>query len=191
MRECRWGDRGRIFGRLTKSNNLEIQDHIILQNCNYFLRQNKTGLHILLNLVFSEWLPAIIVKRGHRRRINTEEKAKVVAAVWGNKTVSIPCRASYFVLGWLVLVRFILFFISSWCKYFKSSWCKIADAARNWVNSAPKAAATTFAFSSMRGAELLPAYVSGAGAGWHAGVAKLMAGAVALQQLDVGWGHLQ
>ena len=43
----------------------------------------------------------------------------------------------------------------------------------------------------MRGAELLPAYVSGAGAGWHAGVAKLMAGAVALQQLDVGRGHLQ
>ena len=33
--------------------------------------------------------------------------------------------------------------------FFKSSWCKIAGAARNWINSVPKAAATTFAFSSV------------------------------------------
>ena len=31
--------------------------------------------------------------------------------------------------------------------YFKSSWDKIASTARNWINSAPQAAATTFAFS--------------------------------------------
>ena len=30
----------------------------------------------------------------HRRRINTEEKAKVVAAAWGTE-----CRASYFAPG--------------------------------------------------------------------------------------------
>ena len=50
----------------------------------------------------------------------------------------------------MVLVQFILFFISSQCTfilYFKSSWDKIASTARNWINSAPQAAATTFAFS--------------------------------------------
>ena len=31
---------------------------------------------------------------------------------------------------------------------FKSSWCTIASAARNWINSVPQTAATTFAFSS-------------------------------------------
>ena len=31
----------------------------------------------------------------HRRRLNTEEKAKVAAAL-GHKINSIPCRASYF-----------------------------------------------------------------------------------------------
>ena len=32
-----------------------------------------------------------------RKRINTEEKAKVVAAVWGvGRIYSIPCRARYF-----------------------------------------------------------------------------------------------
>ena len=35
------------------------------------------------------------VRLKHRRRINTEEKANVVAAVWG-QNFSIPCRASYF-----------------------------------------------------------------------------------------------
>ena len=33
--------------------------------------------------------------------------------------------------------------------FFKSSWCKIASAARNWINSVPQTATTTFAFSSM------------------------------------------
>ena len=33
--------------------------------------------------------------------------------------------------------------------FFKSFWCKIANAARNWINSVPQAAVTTFAFSSV------------------------------------------
>ena len=33
----------------------------------------------------------------HRRRIKTEEKANVVAAVWGIEFI--PCRASYFAPG--------------------------------------------------------------------------------------------
>ena len=36
----------------------------------------------------------------HRRRIKTEEKAKVVASVWGDPIYSIPCRASCFEPGW-------------------------------------------------------------------------------------------
>ena len=31
--------------------------------------------------------PAIIQSENHRRRINTEEKAKVVAAVWGTELI--------------------------------------------------------------------------------------------------------
>ena len=33
-----------------------------------------------------------------RRRIKTEEKAKVVASVWGGRIYLIPCRASCFAL---------------------------------------------------------------------------------------------
>ena len=52
----------------------------------------------------------------HRRRIKTEEKAKVVTAVWGTELIQIYCRASYFAQG-LFEQRdhFILFFISLWC----------------------------------------------------------------------------
>ena len=35
----------------------------------------------------------------HRRRIYTEEKAKVVAAVWGTEFIPFLCRASCFVTG--------------------------------------------------------------------------------------------
>ena len=41
----------------------------------------------------------------------------------------------------IVLMQFILVFISSWCK--------IASAAGNGINSVPQTAATTFAFSSV------------------------------------------
>ena len=70
-----------------------------------------------------------------RIRIFTEEKAKVVAASWGDRITSIPCRASYFAtkrvdeqadlhpILQLVLVQISLFF--------KSSWCKIASTSRN------------------------------------------------------------
>ena len=84
-----------------------------------------------------------LMSRMHRRRINTEEKAQVVAACLGDSIYSILCRASYFAPGRLEESdEFILFF--------KSSWCKIARAARNWSNSVPLTeAATTFAFSSV------------------------------------------
>ena len=97
------------------------------------------------------------------RRIYTEEKAKVVAAVRGtefnqflfaqailhqddlnnriNSSFSSyhPGAIHPFLL--IILVQNILFFISSW-------W-KTPSAASNWINSVPQIAATTFAFSSV------------------------------------------
>ena len=54
---------------------------------------------------------------GHRRRIKTEEKAKVVAAVW--RTQFIQFLAALAILhqddlNHIILVQFILFLISSW-----------------------------------------------------------------------------
>ena len=58
----------------------------------------------------------------HRRRINTDEKAKVVAAVWRAEFMKIPCRASNFAPGWLEeRDEFILFFKSNWCNWTYSS----------------------------------------------------------------------
>ena len=80
-----------------------------------------------------------------RRRVKTEEKAKIVAAIWGTEFIQFLAAVavlhqddlkkemnsfySLFLPGaihpiiHIVLVQFILFF--------KSSWCKIASAARN------------------------------------------------------------
>ena len=87
----------------------------------------------------------------HRRRINTEEKAKVVAAVLGTEFIQflaaqaiLPYRR-FCRIGWIhsflqiILVQFILFFNVS----------KIDRTARNWMNSVPQTTATTFAFSSV------------------------------------------
>ena len=98
-----------------------------------------------------------------RRRIYTEEKAKVVAAVWGTELIQLLAAQailhqydlknrmnSYFSsfhpdaiypFLYIIRVQLILFFISSWCK--------IASAERNLINSAPQTAARNFAFSSV------------------------------------------
>ena len=69
----------------------------------------------------------------HRRRLNTEEKAKVAAAL-GHKINSIPCRASYFGPGCFEEKD------DSFCSsnrpgaihsILKSSWCNIASVERN------------------------------------------------------------
>ena len=44
-------------------------------------------------------IEGIIISSKQRRRIKTEEKAKVVAAVCGTEKYSISCRASFFALG--------------------------------------------------------------------------------------------
>ena len=94
----------------------------------------------------------IFVSTTHRWRIKTDEKAKVVAAIWGTELIQLVVApaslhqddskkgmtSSYFHIA---MVQFILFF--------KLSWCKTASGAKKWTDSAPKAAETTFAFSSV------------------------------------------
>ena len=59
-------------------------------------------------------------------------------------------RKELFKLFYMVLVQFILFFLSSWCNSSYSSNCPGAKStARNGINSVPQAAVTTFAFSSV------------------------------------------
>ena len=79
----------------------------------------------------------------HRRRIELEYKAKVVASVWGAEFVQFlaSCRASCFDLVYLKeKVEFILFY--------QINRGKTASAARNGTNFAPQTDATTFALST-------------------------------------------
>ena len=46
----------------------------------------------------------------HRRRINTEETPKVVAAVWGDRIYLILCRTSYFALSPQIAAKTFAFF---------------------------------------------------------------------------------
>ena len=87
----------------------------------------------------------------HRRRIRTEEKAKVVAAV---------LHWMILIIGWLYQDdlkekdEFILFFkivigkIASAAKNWIHFYPQI-EATTNWTHSSPKTESTTFAFSSV------------------------------------------
>ena len=68
----------------------------------------------------------------HRKRINTEEKAKVVAAAWGTDLLQFLAALAFLHLDDLKK---------------DSSWCKIDSAARHYINSVHQPAATTFVFS--------------------------------------------
>ena len=58
------------------------------------------------------------------------------------------CNRMIWRKGWILPIFFILPGGANHPTVFSiSSWCKIANKARNWNNSAPQAAATTFAFS--------------------------------------------
>ena len=70
------------------------------------------------------------VARTLRRRIYTEKKAKVVAAAWGKELIHVLALQA-------ILHQNDL-----------RPWCKITRATRNWIDSVPQAAATTFAFYS-------------------------------------------
>ena len=88
----------------------------------------------------------------NHRRIKTEEKERLSLLFGGqNRFNSLTCKQFCTKMIWrkgwinpilhIVLVQFII--------VFKSSWWKITSATRNWINSAPQAAAMTFAFSCM------------------------------------------
>ena len=96
----------------------------------------------------------------HRSRIKIEEKAKVVAAVWGQNQFISPCLATLLQqddlknrmnctgmiwrIGWIAPGQHEE--KDEFIPFFKSSLCKIASAERNWINSFPLTAATTFVF---------------------------------------------
>ena len=93
----------------------------------------------------------------HRRRIKTEEKAKVVASVWG-KNLFNCCHASYFayddlnyrVYMWNKGHKDDLKAKDEFILFFKIVIGKTASAARNWIHpTPPHTAATTFPFASV------------------------------------------
>ena len=87
---------------------------------------------------------AACIQYTHRRRSDTQAKAKVGTSVWGGKIYSIPCRASCFALVYLEENFELIIF-------FQIDREKTASAVRNYINSPPKkkADATTFVFASL------------------------------------------
>ena len=88
----------------------------------------------------------------YRRNIKTEEKAKVVVAVWGIElNQSIAALVTYFVSGWFEEGNaFILFFLSFSCNsFYLPNQQNSYSIVRQWIDSAPQTAATAFAFSSV------------------------------------------
>ena len=82
-----------------------------------------------------------------------EEKAKVVAAIWG--TEFIKFHAALTILHHnenenRMNSSFSSYHTGAIHPIFKSSWCKIASAARKIIHSVPQTAATTFTFSSVK-----------------------------------------
>ena len=98
----------------------------------------------------------------YRRRINTEGTAK--AAGRGHSWIprwpfssKVDLKKHFWennhfvrVEDWWGVNWLIVHFLKASILFLKSSCCKLANAARNWINSVPQAAATTFAFSSVQ-----------------------------------------
>ena len=90
----------------------------------------------------------------HGRMIKTEEKAKVVAAVWGRNIFnSLPhylfCLWQFWRLGWFHPFlsnhpgAIHILYVVQIAQY------KTASEARNWINSSPQTETTTVAFISV------------------------------------------
>ena len=108
-------------------------EKLLLGHCSLLRKLQKLAMYLLY-----------IIKEIQKTR-------QMSSCCLGDRIYSFPCRASYFALGriwrkdgWIhpflliILVQFIIFF--------KSSYCKIAGATRN---SVPNTAVTTFAYSSV------------------------------------------
>ena len=78
----------------------------------------------------------------HRRRMETEAKAKVVASVWGADFVLIPCRASYCASADLEEKY-------EFNRFFQTDRGKTASAVRNWTKSVPKQTRRPLPFASL------------------------------------------
>ena len=99
----------------------------------------------------------------HRKRIKTEDKAKVVAAVWGTAQIQFLAaptilhqddinkgmNSSYSAYNPGTMHPILHIVLEQIILFFKSSKCKIASTARIWIFYASQEAATTFAFSSV------------------------------------------
>ena len=85
--------------------------------------------------------------RVHRRRIRTEEKAKVVAAVWGTECIQfLAALAILHQDNFEEQDEFLQIILVQNIPFFKSPYCKIASAASDFINSFPQTEATNFAF---------------------------------------------
>ena len=90
------------------------------------------------------------------RKINTEEKTTVIAAVWGADFIQylavLPvavCTATIWRIGWIEPGWFER---KGWIHRILHNHPRqntAANTARNWINSSPQTAATTFGFSSV------------------------------------------
>ena len=91
-----------------------------------------------------------MVRGLHRRRIYTEEEAKVVAAAWGTEVLQfLPAKAIFHQDD--LKNRMKTFNFSNrpgeTILFYKSFWCEIASTARNLSSFVPQASATTLVFS--------------------------------------------
>ena len=88
----------------------------------------------------------------HRRRIKTEEWAKVVASVYGEESIQFLAvlavlHWTIWIIGWIAPVWFER---KGWIHHILHNRPRQnSSAARNWINASPKTEATTFAFSSV------------------------------------------
>ena len=89
----------------------------------------------------------------HRRRMKTEEKAKVVAAALGAELIKFLAALAILHQDVLknrknctrtICIRYVY---DEFIPFFKSPWCKIASSARHCNNCVPQTAARTFVFS--------------------------------------------
>ena len=81
-----------------------------------------------------------MVQYSQRRRIKTEEKAEVVAYVWGEEFIQFDAALAILprkILNNIMNLHF--FFNHPWCNssYNSSRSCKTASAPRNWIHSPP------------------------------------------------------
>ena len=86
----------------------------------------------------------------HRRRIQTEETAKAVSAVWGTEVIQFLAELAIFHQeNFEQQDELILFFTVYHPGSIHPNLQIVLAWQKTWINSVPQTAATTFAFSSV------------------------------------------